>query len=795
MKTEKERYSSQQSKYAFQLTIQAMKYFCLLVLVLANASYAQVLNGYAVKPVVAPKAVAIDPADITLLPGSPFSKAMQVNEKYLRSLSADRFLHRWRKNAGLTPKAPIYEGWEANSSHMLGHYLSALALHFAATKDPYYKNQADYVVAELHAIQQARGTGYIGGIPGEDTIWQQVKAGHIRSSGFDLNGGWVPWYMLHKVWAGLLDAYRLTNNEQAKTVVTGLSDWAYNQFYTLPDSLFQRMMVAEFGGMNESLADVYAITGNKKYLDLSYKFYHRQVMQPLSERVDRLGGLHANTQIPKVIGAARQYELTGNENDHTIADFFYHTVVDHHSYVNGGNSNYEWFNQADKFANALGTNTSETCNTYNMLKLNQHLFTWSPSVLLADYYENALYNHILASQHPETGMLCYYVALQSGKQRVYSTPEQSFWCCVGTGLENHAKYTEAIYFKDTNNDLFLNLFIPSVLNWREKGIRITQQTQFPYESRTSLNFSAGKPASGALHLRCPSWSTGGMEIWLNGQQQQVISNPGQYTTITRTWKNGDRLELRFNMQLSVKSMPDAPSRAAVMYGPILLAGALGTEKPDQLGVPVIVAENKSVDEWIKPVDLQKLLFQTKGVGQPRDLSLQPFYTLYDQRYIVYWEQFTAQAWLQKKADYEKELQRLAEQEKRTVDVVRLGEQQSEKDHDLTGSNTGIGTYDERKFRDAPNGGWFSFNMKVNDQPLQLVATYNGSDGRGRAFSILADGVMIAEESLKAEKPGSYVEHVYTIPTSITQGKKSITIRFQAQPKNIAGALFEARIIQ
>lgn len=762
---------------------------------LSASAQAQPSGAYAVEPAIDMKALPFEPGAVILLPGSPFSAAMETNARYLRSLNADRFLHRWRSNAGLTPKAPLYEGWEATSSHMLGHYLSALALQYACTGDTWYREKSNYVVSELQAIQQARGTGYIGGIPGEDTLWKQVTAGKIRSGGFDLNGAWVPWYMLHKVWAGLLDAYKYTGNEQAKSVVDKLSNWAYEQFHAMPDSLFQRMMIAEFGGMNESLAEVYAITGNKKYLKLSEKFYHRQVMDPLAEKKDQLGGLHANTQIPKIIGAARQYELTGNKRDHTIADFFFHTVVGHHSYVNGGNSNYEWFNQPGKFVNALSTNTSETCNTYNMLKLDKHLFTWSPSVELADYYENALYNHILASQEPETGMMCYYVALQSGKQRVYSTPETSFWCCVGTGLENHAKYTEAIYFKDNNKGVYLNLFIPSVLNWKEKGLTLTQENNFPYTAATKLSVKAVSPVEAALHLRCPSWSEGGMEVWLNGKKLAIGTTAGSYTTLQRRWKSGDKLELRFNMKLHTKAMPDAPSRMSVFYGPILLAGALGKEKPDQLGVPVLITEGKPVEQWVKPLNLQQLEFITHKAGQPHEVKLQPFHTLHNQRYIVYWEQFTAAAWKRKKAEYEKELLRVQEMERRTVDVVRLGEQQSEKDHELTGSNTGVGTHDERKFRDAPNGGWFSFRVKVKDAPLSFVATYSGNDGRGRAFSILADGVLIAEESLKAEKPGAYVEHVYAIPAAVTTGKTFVTIRFQAKPGNIAGALFEARVIE
>lgn len=766
----------------------------LLVITISISTSAQEVKHAAVKPSVNFRAIPFELWDVRLLPGSPFSNAMKKNAGYLLTLNADRFLSRWRQNAGLAKKGELYGGWEQTSSHMLGHYLSALVLQYAASGDKAFLTKANYMVDELDEIQRARKTGYIGGIPGEDTLWKNVTEGKIVTGGFDLNGGWVPWYMLHKVWAGLLNAYHYTGNEKAKKVVVKLSDWAYKQFGNMPDSLFQKMLVAEFGGMNESLAEVYAITGKKKYLDLSYKFYHRKIMNPLSLRQDHLGGVHANTQIPKVIGAAVQYELTGNKRDSTIADYFFNTVVKDHTYVNGGNSNYESFNSAGKFDRALSTNTSETCNTYNMLKLDRHLFTWQPSVKLVDYYEGALYNHILASQNPETGMFCYYVALQSGKQKVYSTPYESFWCCVGTGIENHSKYAENIYYKDTKGGIFINLFIPSVVKWKEQGIVLTQENNFPAEPVTHFKITAAKPVRFAMHLRCPSWSKKGMDIYINGKKETVVSTAGTYTTIDRVWKNGDQLEMKFDVALYTKAMPDNASKIAIFYGPLLMAGTLGTTRPGLLGVPVIVTNNKPVDDWIKRVGGTQITFTTNNVGRPKDVLLQPFYTIHDQRYIVYWNQFTEGEWTLKKESYEKEMARLADMEKHTTDAIRFGEQQSEKDHALDGINTGIGTYMDRTFRDAPNGGWFSFNLKVKEGRLLLLNTYNGSDGGNRAFEIFADGIKISSEVLKGEKPGEYIEKEYDIPETITKGKDSINIKFQAIPENIAGAFFESRIL-
>ena len=766
----------------------------LMLCLIAHSLFAQDYSKYKVKPVVSQKAKPFDLNDVRILEGSPFKHAMDLNAKYLLELDADRLLHRWRKNAGFEPKAPLYKGWEETSSHMLGHYLSALAIQYAASGDKRFLDKANYVVDELATYQKARGTGYVGGIPNEDKIWKDVSAGKIRSGGFDLNGGWVPWYMLHKAWAGLVDAYLYTGNSKAKDVVVGMSDWAYKNFIDLPDSSFQKMMVAEFGGMNESLAQVYAITGNKKYLDLSYKFYHKSVMDPLSQRIDKLGGLHANTQIPKVLGAARQYELTGNKREYDIADFFFHAVVNDHSYVNGGNSNYEWFNQAGKFDNVLGTNTSETCNTYNMLKMDKYLFSWNPSAKLADYYERALYNHILASQHPETGMFCYYVALQSGKQKVYSTPFESFWCCVGSGIENHAKYGEAIYFQGTNGSLYVNLFIPSTLNWKEQKVVVQQETKYPKEETTIIKIDPEKASKFAVNIRKPDWAEKGMTVSVNGRKVPVAVNAEGYVAIERTWRKGDVIKVNMPMHLYTEAMPDAPHRTAVLYGPLLLTGVLGKEKPDALGVPVLITKNTPVTEWVKPVDYKNLIFSTASVGQPKDLQLKPFYEVYDDRYVVYWDLFTEEGWKKKKASYEAELKRQAEIEKRTIDVVRLGEQQSEKDHNLTGSNTGVGSYDERKFRDAPNGGWFSFEMKVDtNEPVELIATYNGGERGNREFDILVDDVKIFSENLKGEKPRQFVDHIYPLAVVQTKGKSKVVVKYQALPKNIAGGLFEIRL--
>jgi uncharacterized protein len=510
--------------------------------------------------------------DVRLLPG-PFKHAMTRDGEYLLRLNADRLLHGFRKEAGLEPKAERYGGWESMTiaGHSLGHYLSACALMFASTGDVRFRERVNYIIAELEACQRANGTGYVAAIPNGKKIFQEVSAGDIRVQPFDLNGGWVPWYTLHKLFAGLLDVNRHFQNSKALGIAVKLADWADSILAKLTEDQFQRMLDCEHGGMNEVLVELYARTGNKNYLQLSRRFHHKAVLDPLARREDRLQGLHANTQIPKLIGLARRYELTSDAADKTAAEFFWERVVHHHSYVNGGHSDGERFGAPDKLSNRLSDNTSETCNTYNMLKLTRHLFEWRASAEYADYYERALYNHILASQNPGDGMVCYYVPLKAGARKTYSKPFDSFWCCVGTGMENHAKYGEAIYFHN-HDTLWVNLFISSQLNWRVKGLSLTQETRYPESEKVSFTIKARSPVNFSLRLRYPGWATRGVTVTVNDRQQTIPNRPGSFIELKRTWKTGDRVELTIPMSLRLETMPDNPKRVAILYGPTVLAG-------------------------------------------------------------------------------------------------------------------------------------------------------------------------------------------------------------------------------
>ena len=735
-------------------------------------------------------------SEVRLLDG-PFKRAMQKDMTYLLSLEPDCFLHRFRENAGLPVKGAIYGGWEEQgvSGHSLGHYLSACSIAWAATGDIRFKQRTDYIVQELALCQQARKTGYVGGIPDEDKIFNEVAAGDIRSQGFDLNGGWVPWYTEHKVLAGLIDAWRYAGSEQAKAVAVKFADWIDSKFKRLTTEQFQRMLNCEHGGMNESLADIYGMTGNKKYLALSYRFHHHKILDPLAQQEDKLGGLHANTQIPKVIGTAQRYELTGDTADKTISNFFWDAVVHEHTYVIGGNSNNEQFNDPGQFSNQLGDKTTETCNTYNMLKLTRHLFSWKPSAAYMDYYERALYNHILASQDPDNGMTTYYVPLVSGGIKTYCTPANSFWCCTGTGMENHVKYGESIYFKGSDGSLYVNLFIPSVLAWQEKGLVIRQETGFPEEDIIRLKIT-GKGQQFPLKIRYPVWAQHGVTIKVNGKTIKADGHPGSYITITRNWKANDEVSIQLPMSLHTEAMPDNASRVAVLYGPLVLSGELGAAAVMPEALPVLISNNRPVQEWIQPVAGKPLTFRTSGVGRPQDISLIPFYRMHHQHYIVYWDYFTPAAWRIRQQQFEAARKQQQLLEASTTDYLRPGEMQPERDHRLKGEKTDAGEAMSRHYRHATDGGWFSFEMNTAKTPAaELICTYWGSDDGNRTFDILADGALIATERLDKDKPGEFFDRHYNIPAAVLKDKSSITITFRAHPGNTAGGLFGCRVVR
>jgi DUF1680 family protein len=596
---------------------------------------------------------AFDPADVRLLDG-PFRQAQERDANYLIRLEPDRLLHNFRVNAGLIPKAPVYGGWESVEpwvaircqGHSLGHYLSACSLMFAATGDQRFRQRVDYIVAELRDCQDAGKSGLICAFPDGDAPLVEILSA-TRFVG-------VPWYTMHKIFAGLRDAYQHAGNRTALDVLIKLSDWAVAHTRNLSDQQFQKMLDTEHGGMNEVLADVCAITGEKRVLTLAERFCHQALLTPLAESRDTLDGLHSNTQIPKVIGFSRLYELTGRENYRTASNFFWQTVVSRRTFATGGNGDGEHFFPPADFLKHLGSaKTMETCCTHNMLKLTRSLFAQDPNAAFGDYYERALYNSILGSQDPDSGMMTYFQPVRPGYLKLYCTPTDSFWCCTGTGMENHAKYGDSIYFHDADT-LYVNLFIASKLTWKEKGITITQTTRFPDEEGTRLQVAFRKPAKLTLKVRQPFWCAAA-KIKVNGRDWSTSSRPGTFISVNRTWRTGDVVDVQLPMKIRTEALPGNPDTVAVMYGPLVLAGRLGRQGltpgadiivnertygdvlNERVDVPMLKAAPEEIVRRIKRSAESKLAFQTVGIGSPNDVSLIPYYRIAHERYNIYWK--------------------------------------------------------------------------------------------------------------------------------------------------------------
>ncbi len=756
-----------------------------------------------VKPVVDVQAYAFPLKDVRLLDGSPFKNAMDKDFAYLLTLEPDRLLHRFHANAGLPTKAEVYGGWESDglSGHTLGHYLSACAMMYASTGDARFKEKVDYVISELDRCQQARKTGYVGAIPKEDSIFWKVQHGIIKTAGFDLNGGWSPWYTVHKVMSGLADAYLLCDNAQALKVLTGMADWTGWLLKDLNEDQLELMRKCEYGGMNDILVHTYELTGDKKYLDYSYKFHDKFVLGELEKGIDALQGKHSNTNVPKGIGAARRYSVAARDGDKKIATFFWDTMVGHHTYVIGGNSNYEYLGEPDKLNDRLSDNTCETCNTYNMLKLTRYLYSWEPKAAYTDYYERALFNHILASQNPNDGMMCYFVPLRMGTKKRFSRPFNTFTCCVGSGIENHSKYTEGIYYEGKDGSLLVNLFISSQLNWKSKNVILTQKTSYPENGE--VHFVVEGSGKIPLKIRQPGWASD-LQITLNGKPTGVMRDPSGYWVIKKALKNGDHVDVKVPMTLRSESMPDNPNRIALLYGPVVLAGQLGTEMPDPIfGTTVLLTDNHNVTQWAKPTGAP--LTFTTDISKPSTVTLIPFYKTVDQYYNVYWDYFTTDQWSKREADYQAQRKYEADIAERTIDIMRLGEMQPERDHNLktsersyTSDALGRRGREARADRSGASGGsdgWMSFDMTVlADTPSSLLCSYIGDDAN-RIFDMLIDGVKIGTQELKGGAAGRFFDVTYPIPNELLKGRSKVEVKIQGREGKTAGRVFGCRIIR
>ena len=759
--------------------------------------------------------------DVTLLDG-PLKKARDLNVKTLLQYDCDRLLAPYRKEAGLAPKAKAYPNWDGLDGHVGGHYLTAMAIN-AATGSNECRQRMEYMLGELQECAEANnknhpdwGRGYVGGMPSSERVWTAFKKGDFGP----YFGAWAPFYNLHKMFAGLRDTWVYCGNEQGKRLFLGFCDWAIDLTKGLSDEQMERMLGNEHGGMNEVLADAYAISGgDKKYLDVARRFSHLRLLTPMSQRHDCLDNMHANTQVPKVVGLERISELALDENYHNASAFFWDIVTGERSLAFGGDSRREHFPSKEgcmDFINDI--DGPETCNTNNMLKLTEALHRRNPEARFADFYELATFNHILASQHPEHGGYVYFTPARPRHYRNYSAPNEAMWCCVGTGMENHGKYGQFIYTKKGDN-LFVNLYVASELNWKDKGVVLRQETDFPYATTSRISVAQGKGLF-TLQVRYPGWvKPGSFQVKVNGQPVNIVTGPSSYVTISRKWKKGDVVDIEFPMYNSVKYLPNVPQYVALMHGPILLGMKTGTEDLAHL-----VADDSRFGQYASgkklPINEAPILINNKiedianqlvpVAGKPLHFTLntrmengihnelQPFFEIHDSRYMMYWlalSESNYQGYLDGLAKAEKERQAL---EARTVDKVQPGEQQPETDHKMETDRSYTGNSNDVFYRDASDGHFFSYLMQTNGQTdLSLRLKYWGvGEWKSHEFDIFVDDVLIMSVNNTGKyRISEFKYETYPIPADLLKGKSQVRVKFVAKPRKQIGEIYEVRLVK
>jgi hypothetical protein len=742
---------------------------------------------------------------VRLLEG-PFKTGQDINRRYLDSLDAERLLKSFRVNAGLPAPGEPLTGWEAPDceirGYSTGHYLSALALMFASTGDEALKEKGAYSVSELAKVQAALGKGYLSAFP--ESHWDRVEAAQPN---------WAQYYVIHKIMAGMLDQYQLCGNRQALDVLEGMAAYFKMRFDRLTQyQIDKALSVTEEGGISEVLWNLYAVTRNADHRGLAERFEKAAFLGPLALQHDNLSHLHGNTHIPLAIGAARHYELTGDDRYRTIAEYFWDRVVNTRTYATGGTTSLEVWPEPGRLAETLGYKNQECCKTYNMLKLTRHLIAWTADANYGDYYERALFNSILGTQESAQGRLMYYIPLATGFQKSVLSHSNHFYCCNGTGIESFGKFGDSIYFHD-DQGIYVNLFISSTVSWPEKGLRLEQVTRFPEEAGAKLTIHLDQPVKFPIHIRVPYWANQGVHVRINGKDHLAQAVPTSYLTLNRRWKAGDVVEVHMPMSLHVQPMPDDQDLMAFMYGPLVLAGVT---EPDNAHTPYIIppggdfpdgdqhpnydffpADPARLEDWLKPVVGQPLTFRT--LGQPIDYTFVPFYQITGERYGVYWvvtQEGTPryQKLMADAADRRAEEEAVRRRAERQIDRVIPGNTASEKAHDLQGEGTRTGPWKGKHWRDAADG-WWSWTLAVlPDTPATLLCVYWGSDV-GRTFQILVDERLLAEERLENRRPEHFVEVEYPIPAKLTRGKDRVTVTFRAAKGSLAGGVFDCRTLK
>ncbi len=727
--------------------------------------------------------------DVKLL--DPYEvNAFQKEIDYLKSLDADRLLKSFCIQGGVESDAVIYGGWENSAirGHTLGHYLSAIAQCYATNYDEELLALINHVVDVLAQCQN-KETGYLMAIPEEH--FDRIESGNTA-------GTWVPWYNLHKLMTGLLHAYEYAGNDQALAVASKLGDWAYSRTSTWSAAKQATVLSVEYGGINDALYTLYTHTGSEKHLSAAHSFDELTLFDPLHRQEDVLNGKHANTTIPKIVGALNRYITLGEGEEYylDVAENFWEMVVSNHSYVTGGNSEWEHFGKPG-ILDAERTNCNcETCNTYNMLKLSRGLFQITGKKKYANYYENTFINAIMSSQNPETGMTTYFQPMATGYFKVYSTPDRHFWCCTGSGMENFSKLNDSIYFKDEEN-LYVLRYTASEVNWRDKGLKVTQSCTIPESDKITFTVKADAPTQAGLVLRVPDWCAGDPALTICGEAVEAVNENG-FLRISRVWNDGDTVALTLPMTITAHPLPDNPASVAFKYVPVVLSAELGTESMTTgvTGVDVTVpgkAANISdklllteltAEEWLADPAAHftrngdALSFTLNGAN--RTLTFTPHYRQHTQRYGIYF--------VLKDAGSVEDADEGTKYE--VIDSLPVANDQYEFSHGLTGEKTGTGMHLGVNYRHAEPGGSFSYTMKVEKGVTNYLAVTYFSGDAGRRFTILAGGWVLCDEILENTNPGGFYTEYYPLPTILVDGRKEITITFTANQDSYAGGIFD-----
>lgn len=806
-----------------------MKYItCLLV--------GTLLSAYATAEAADTKIVVnpVQPAQRTLfsltdvrLGDSQFKDIQELDHAYLLSLEPERLLSWFRREAGLAPDAPAYPFWESEdvwgggplAGHIMGFSLSSMSMMYEATGDEALKRKIEKMVRGLKECQDAQGDGYLLATINGRRIFEEVVSGKFTTNNPTINGVWEPVYIMNKIMLGLYNAYLSCDLPQAKDVLVKMADWfGYQVLDKLTYEQIQELLVCEHGSINESYITVYEITGDKKYLKWAKLLNDEDMLIPAAEERDILNGWHANTQIPKFTGFEKVYNYTQEDKYTRAAQFFWETVVDKHTWVIGGNSTGEHFFPVDQFEKRVPSDGGpESCNSVNMMRLTETLYQDYGRMKMVDYYERVLYNHILANYDPHEGMCTYYTSMRPAHYRIYGTQHHSFWCCTGTGMEAPAKFGKMIYAHQ-GSELYVNLFMPSELNWKDKGVKLVQNTDFPDNNKVVFVINTAAGAHFTLNIRKPHWSTAKkMTVWVNGKKMQLAPNTEGYVQLDRSWSNGDKVEVELTPQVTVEYLKGSDKYAAFLYGPVVLAAkvdnngleeaysfrfpkrTVATLEIPMLTAPALIGSLDKIKKAVSRKSDKELVFECSSEVASTTFELIPFNRIHFNRYAIYFPLYKQMKDYQ--AVYDQEKKTILENEMlqaNTVDHVLIQLPLSESDHKLAGVNMDWGEAYGRSWRHASNGGYFMYQMAVlPDVPQSLYMQFINTDGGARVFDVLVDGKQIAtiDRCQPKDIPDLFYYEVVPLPKELLSGKNSVTVKLHAKKNNTVGGLFDIRIVK